>query len=77
MNVREQLFSRYYANTLATYIANQNPKIKSIFEKWKKHRCTLSNLEKNQDLKAVLLEETPWVRDAQNETEQKRIAFIV
>ena len=73
----EQLFSRYYANTLATYIANQNPKIKSIFEKWKNTDALLSNLEKNQDLKAVLLEETPWVRDAQNETEQKkRIALL-
>lgn len=73
----EQIFSRYYANTLATYIANQNPKIKTIFDKWKNTDALLSNLEKNQELKAVLLEETPWVRDAQNETEQKkRIALL-
>ncbi len=73
----EQLFSRYYANTLASYIANQNPKIKTIFDKWKNTDALLSNLEKNQDLKSVLLEETPWVRDAQNETEQKkRIALL-
>lgn len=73
----EQLFSRYYANTLATYIANQNPKIKTIFEKWKNTDALLSNLEKNQELKSVLLEETPWVREAQNETEQKkRIALL-
>jgi uncharacterized protein YfaS (alpha-2-macroglobulin family) len=31
----EQLFSRYYANSLASYIANENPKIKTIFDKWK------------------------------------------
>ncbi|MDB5228359.1 MAG: alpha-2-macroglobulin [Bacteroidota bacterium] len=73
----EQLFSRYYANTLATYIANQNPKIKSIFDKWKNTDALVSNLEKNQELKSVILEETPWVRDAQNETEQKkRIALL-
>jgi uncharacterized protein YfaS (alpha-2-macroglobulin family) len=73
----EQIFSRYYANTLAAYIANQNPKIKTIFDKWKNTDALLSNLEKNQDLKAVILEETPWVRDAQNETEQKkRIALL-
>ncbi len=73
----EQLFSRYYANSLATYIANQNPKIKTIFDKWKNTDALLSNLEKNQELKSVLLEETPWVRDAQNETEQKkRIALL-
>lgn len=73
----EQLFSRYYANTLASYIANQNPKIKTIFDIWKNTDALLSNLEKNQELKSVLLEETPWVRDAQDETEQKkRIALL-
>lgn len=73
----EQLFSRYYANSLATYVANENPKIKTIFDKWKNTDALLSNLEKNQELKNVLLEETPWVRDAQNETEQKkRIALL-
>ena len=29
-----------------------------------------SNLEKNQELKQLLLEETPWVLDAKTETEQ-------
>lgn len=73
----EQLFSRYYANSLASYIANENPKIKTIFDKWKNTDALLSNLEKNQELKSVLLEETPWVRDAQDETEQKkRIALL-
>jgi uncharacterized protein YfaS (alpha-2-macroglobulin family) len=75
----EQLFSRYYANSLATHIANSNPKIKKVFEKWKttNSEALLSNLEKNQELKNVLLEESPWVRDAQNETEQKkRIALL-
>jgi len=31
-----------------------------------------SNLEKNQELKNILLEETPWVLAADNETEQKQ-----
>lgn len=31
----------------------------------------MSSLEKNQDLKNVVLEETPWLIDAQNEQEQK------
>ncbi len=70
----EQIFSRYYANTLATHIANAQPKFKSVFEKWKMagSEALISNLEKNPELKAVLLEETPWVRDAQDETEQKK-----
>lgn len=75
----EQLFSRYYSNTLASHIANSNPKIKNVFDKWKNTNsdALLSNLEKNQELKNVLLEESPWVREAQSETEQKkRIALL-
>jgi hypothetical protein len=32
----------------------------------------MSNLEKNQELKAVLLEETPWVLEAKTEAQQKK-----
>ncbi|MBK9355077.1 MAG: hypothetical protein IPN09_14260 [Bacteroidetes bacterium] len=43
----EQLFSRYYANTLGTYVANSSPKIKAVFEKWGDSKeALLSNLEK-------------------------------
>ena len=70
----EQTWNRYYANSLASYIANSSPKIKQVFEKWKVKdtAALMSNLQKNQELKAVLLEETPWVLQAKNETEQKR-----
>ncbi len=75
----EQVFSRYYANTLASHIANSNPKIKRVFDAWKNYTpdALLSNLEKNQELKALILEETPWVLNAQNESERKqRIALL-
>ncbi|MCF8386246.1 MAG: hypothetical protein K9G58_04975 [Bacteroidales bacterium] len=75
----EQVFSRYYANSLATFIANSNPRIKQVFDAWRdlSPDALLSNLEKNQELKSVLLEETPWVRQAKNETERKkRIALL-
>ncbi len=69
-------FTAYYVNGLATHIANSNPKIKTVFEQWKQGGGTrdalLSNLEQNQELKNMLLEETPWVMAAKNETEQKR-----
>jgi uncharacterized protein YfaS (alpha-2-macroglobulin family) len=70
----EQSFSRYYANTLASFISNASPKIKTVFEKWKitDTAALMSNLQKNEELKAVLLQETPWVLDAQNETQQKK-----
>lgn len=70
----EQVFSRLYANTLATSIANSHPKIKNIFEKWRTTdtEALASNLSKNQELKSALLEETPWVLNAMNEEEQKK-----
>jgi len=80
----EQVFSRYYANSMASYIVNANPKIKKVFDLWKtaskdspNANALLSNLEKNQELKTVLLEETPWVLNGQNETQRKqRVALL-
>lgn len=70
----EQNFNRYYANTLASFIANANPAIKTVFEKWKHTDTTalLSNLQKNEELKSVLLQETPWILDAKDENQQKK-----
>ena len=70
----EQSFNRYYANTLASFISNSSPKIKEVFEKWRitDTAALMSNLQKNEELKSVLLEETPWVLNAQDETQQKK-----
>lgn len=72
----EQIFNRIYANYLASFIANSDPKIKKVFDTWKADeanggKALYSNLEKNEHLKAVTLLETPWVLDAKSETEQK------
>ena len=73
----EQTFSRYYANALASYIANSNPRIQEVFNQWASQDALISNLEKNEELKNILIQETPWLRDAQSETEQKkRIALL-
>jgi uncharacterized protein YfaS (alpha-2-macroglobulin family) len=73
----EQTFSKYYANTLASHIANSSPRIQQVFNQWKNTDALLSNLEKNQELKSLIIQETPWLRDAQSETEQKkRIALL-
>ncbi len=75
----EQTFSRYYANAIASHIANSNPKIKRVFDTWKNIQpdALLSNLEKNQELKTALLEETPWVLQAQSETQRKRMIGVL
>lgn len=75
----EQVFSRFYANSLASHIANSDPKIKRVFELWRTITpdALKSNLEKNEQLKSVLLEESPWVREAKSESERKqRIALL-
>lgn len=73
----EQVFNRYYANSIAAHIVNSNPKIKRVFEQWKNTDALLSNLQKNQDLKMLLLEETPWVMQGKDESERKkRIALL-
>jgi len=68
----EQVFNRLYANALARHIANSDPKIRRVFDQWKNTPALDSPLTKNQDLKSVLLEETPWVREAKNESEARR-----
>ena len=71
----------YYAHSLAAYIVKENPRIKQIFDSWKAQGGTketfMSNLQKNQELKNILLAETPWLTEATNEAEQKqRIATL-
>lgn len=70
----EQTFSRYYANRLGSFIAQSDPRIRAVFDRWRQTdaQALVSNLERNPELKATLLEQTPWVLAAQNETERKR-----
>jgi len=75
----EQTFTRYYSNSLASSIVNSSPKIKAVFDNWKQQspEAFMSNLEKNQELKSLLLQETPWVLNAQDEGERKkRVALL-
>ncbi|QES87310.1 alpha-2-macroglobulin family protein [Rhizosphaericola mali] len=73
----EQLFSRYYASVLSNYIVEKNPTIKRVFDEWNSKGLTTSNLEKNAEIKSILLEESPWILDGQSETEQmRRIALL-
>ncbi|HEY4246733.1 MAG TPA: alpha-2-macroglobulin family protein [Lacunisphaera sp.] len=67
----EQVFNRYYANALARHIAQSDPKIRRVFDLWKNTAALESPLAKNQDLKSVMLEETPWVQQANSETQAR------
>ncbi len=71
-----------YANSIGRHILGQNPTAKHVFELWKQEEKTAiansslttlhSSLQKNQSLKDLVLSETPWVMDADNEQEQRQ-----
>ena len=64
-----------YANIIGRHILKQNPTAKHVFEQWKREDTSLSlqsSLQKDQELKDLLLNETPWVMDADREQEQKQ-----
>ena len=75
----ETAFYVFYANTLSSYIAENIPNLLNYIKKWQIETpdALLSQLEKDQDLKAIMLQETPWVLEAKSETEQRsRIATL-
>jgi len=67
-------FASYYVNTLGASIVQQYPKVSNMIKAWKQQggdkETLVSKIQKNEELKSVLLEETPWVLDAKDETEQ-------
>lgn len=64
------IFNKWFADVLASEIFKANPKMKTVFEEYQNKGLLNSNLEKNQELKQLLLEETPWVLESKNEQEQ-------
>ena len=66
----EQLFSRLYGNMLSTYIMNSSPKIKKIFDEWNAKETPSNPLEANENLKAILIGETPWLSTIKDQNEQ-------
>lgn len=79
-NAREDnaisLATAYYANSISAYLMQQSPRIRSVFEQWKREagqKSLKSSLEKNQELKNIVLDETPWVADADRESDQKQM----
>ncbi|MCK9450639.1 MAG: MG2 domain-containing protein [Bacteroidales bacterium] len=75
----DQVFYRLYTNMLAAHIAQQIPQLMATIEQWKNQspEAFLSQLEKDSELKNIVLNETPWVLDAKDEATQKaQIALL-
>ena len=68
----EQTFNRYYANALGRHLIRSDPRIRRVFDLWRNTDALDSPLAKNQDLKDILLEETPWLRDSTDESSSRR-----
>jgi len=75
----EQVFNRAYANALATRIVANTPRLRQVFDQWRTAdtAALLSNLQKNPELKSILLEETPWVLEGKSEEQQKKNIAIL
>lgn len=65
-------FNIFYANSLASYIANNIPDLLNYIKEWKLETpdALMSALQKDENLKAIMLQETPWVMEAKSEAEQ-------
>lgn len=76
----EQTFNRFFAYSIASKIIHQNKTVQQALISWKNNDTNSlhSNLAINSELKQILLHETPWVQDANLQTQQlKHIAILL
>lgn len=71
----EQLFARYFSYAVLRHLVSRNPALKKTLDYWKNFQpqALVSALEKNPTFKNIMLEETPWLRDAESETRRKQL----
>lgn len=69
-------FAAYYSTSLGAYIGKSYPRVTAMVDAWQKEggsgASLQSQLSKNEELKNLLLEETPWVLEARDESEQRQ-----
>lgn len=71
------LAAALYSNEIARWLLNTDPSVGQTVKLWQMEQGTektlVSNLQKNGELKSMLLSETPWITDADRETEQMQL----
>ena len=71
------LATAVYVNVLGRKLVTDNPRIKTAVDQWRMEQgeetSLQSSLAKNQELKDIVLSETPWVNEAESEAEQKQM----
>ena len=73
----EQVFNRLYANALGRHIVTSQPKIKRVFDQWRGTDALDSPLEKNEDIRNILIAETPWLRAGKKESQARRDVAVL
>ncbi|HLW08038.1 MAG TPA: alpha-2-macroglobulin family protein, partial [Marinilabiliaceae bacterium] len=78
----DQIFNRYFAASMAQHIFKQHPNIKKVLTAWaalpNNEDALTSALERNPELKSTLLTATPWLTQANNDSERlRRLAELV
>ncbi|MBO4659817.1 MAG: alpha-2-macroglobulin [Prevotella sp.] len=70
------LAATYYANAIGEHLMTLTPRIKDIVGQWEKENTAegslTSHLARNEELKDLLLNETPWVTKADKEESQMK-----
>ena len=69
-----EIAAAYYANAIAAEIARSNPRVAEALRQWQAQpdKGQASPLAEDAELKSVLLEASPWVSEAQSETDRIR-----
>ncbi len=73
----EQVFNRLYANSIGNHIVKSNPRVKRIFDQWQGSDALDSPLEKNEEIRNVLIAESPWLKDAKEESQARRDVAVL
>lgn len=75
----EQLFSKLYANALSAHILRTHPNLKTLLNDCRQNHPEAldSKLRQNEELMQVLLSETPWVMEAQQEEQDIQDIFCL
>lgn len=68
----EQIFARFYANSIARKIAIDNPKMRQAIDSWKASGAIKSPLRNHTTVRSIAMDQTPWLSAAQSETAMRQ-----
>ena len=68
----EQTFAKLYSNLLSVKILNTHPDVQNILKQWRDSENETSAMFENEELKQILIEETPWLQEAMDDDAQRK-----